>query len=156
MVYGGMKNHSYFDFESLEISDDRLRQRLGKVMAKIEEDPGSSFPNIFENPSDLTAFYRLMNNEKMEYLSLFENSFRETQRHALSEEAVILIHDTSTFTLDDGDSPHIRGLGRLSGKKRGFFGHFCLAITPEREALGLIGFKAYTRGKNVLNYRSRV
>jgi hypothetical protein len=145
---------SDFNIQFVNVPDVRLRCRLEKVIASIKQSPKSSFPTIFENKSELAGFYRLMNNHRVEYLDIFENTFSETQKNAGNYEKIIAIHDTSVFKLQDGESPHLSGMGRLTGKKRGFFGHFCLAVSPKREAVGLLGFKQYVRPPKKIGRRS--
>ena len=130
--------------ELASFGDFRLTERFKMIVSAIQKEPQSSFPRIFSNKAQLEAFYRFMNNERVNSSEIIRASCDETKKKLRKSEPVIAIHDTTLF--DFKDSTAIEGLGRTTSKHRkGFFGHFCLASTLDREILGILGLTTWTR-----------
>jgi len=56
---------------------------------------------------------------------------------------VLLVHDSTTFSF--GGESEREGLGRVNDGGQGMLGHFCLAVSPERVPLGVLGLKTWVR-----------
>jgi Transposase DNA-binding len=130
-------------FNSVQLGDLRLTRRLSLVCHAIEKNPSASFPNIFGSKSELDGFYRLVNNVKVSAQNIFEEACSATARRAQTQPEVLAIHDTTVFSFP-GEAP-IEGLGRVTDKTQGFFGHFCIGVNLKRELLGLLGLKSWIR-----------
>lgn len=144
-------------FCNVNLHDSRLNVRLNQIQADLEKSPAQSFPLIFHQKKDLAAFYRFVNNERVSSSELIGGmTFRTVEKVCCSSSEgkdVLAIHDTTAFDFTR-HAPFIEGLGRLTSGKKGFFGHFCIASTPQREILGLLGLMTWTR-KGQLKKRTR-
>jgi hypothetical protein len=113
------------------------------VCNAIEKNPSASFPNIFGCKAELDGFYRLANNTKVNAQHIWEEACTATVKRARSEPEILALHDTTAFSFPSETS--IEGLGRVTDKTQGFFGHFCVGVNHNRELLGLLGLKTWTR-----------
>jgi hypothetical protein len=128
------------------LGDARLSRRLGRVADALERDPSTSLPDALGGGAELEAAYRLLSNERVTAAAILAPHFEETSRLASACQQVLVLHDTSGFEFS-GEVPR-EGLGRMQGRKRGFFGHFALAVAPDstRRPLGLLGLETVFRG----------
>lgn len=130
---------------TLKLPDSRLRDRLRRVVESIQKSPDQSFPQLFSRKADLEGFYRLVNNSRVN----FESLLQETSDTILqtvdqqSEETLLAIHDSSTFTFSANEP--IEGLGEVINHKQRLYGHFCLGVTLDREIRGVLGLMPWVR-----------
>lgn len=130
-----------FEFEGSELGDRRLSARLVDLVEKIEWNPGLPFPKIFENPSQLEAFYRFLNNGKASLAAVLSPHRQATANRCKSGD-VLILHDTTNFVF----STERVGMGRIRTKaNNGFFMHTSLAVTPERDVHGVLAVETWTR-----------
>jgi hypothetical protein len=127
-----------------DLGDERLDRRLGKLVDRIAERPGDSFPKMLDE-AELEAAYRFFGNERVTPEAILEPHFQGTSQRAQSHDQVVVVHDTTEFEFP-GASPR-EGLGRLLRPGQGFFGHFALATTADgkRLPLGLLGLMTVFR-----------
>jgi len=105
--------------------------------------PEKGLPQMFRDPSQLEGAYRFFSNERVEASMLLEAHAREAVKRAVQARRVVVAHDTSEFSFGGERSQ----LGRLTGKARGFLGHFALAIDGETGMpLGVVHHEAVVRG----------
>ncbi len=138
-----------FFLNDIPLPDSRMSDRLSQVVCRIQESPGRSFPAIFTEEKELDAFYRLMNNPRMSSEPVIEATRLATEQKVLNspkEDLVLAIHDTTEFQFSSLAA--LEGMGRVAGEKKGFFGHFCLAVGMNREVMGLLGLKTWSRSQN--------
>jgi hypothetical protein len=135
--------------------DSRLTERFNRVIQDIQDSPNKSFPEIFSSKAKLDGFYRLMNNERVTFDEIMKLTYEDTVQSIKERNLVLAIHDTTAFSFS-GVEP-IEGLGRLHQKKgnRGFFGHFCVAATLQREIIGILGLAPWVRSGEQKGRRSR-
>jgi len=89
--------------------------------------PDKGLPQLFKDASQLEGAYRFFSNERVSWEALFAAHVEETKERAKAVERVVIAHDTTEFSFG-GER---RELGRLSGKVRGFLGHFALAVNAK-------------------------
>jgi Transposase DDE domain/Transposase DNA-binding len=105
--------------------------------------PEKGLPQLFKDASQLEGAYRFFSNERVSWETLFAAHVRETQERAKAVERVVVAHDTTEFSFG-GER---RELGRLSGKVRGFLGHFALAANAKTGMpLGVVHCEPLVRG----------
>jgi hypothetical protein len=136
-------------FGNLRLPDERLLNRLNFILPVVQAAPDKSFPELFSRKSELDGFYRFVGNERVSSTTLCDAAISATVKR-LKEfpegEAILAIHDTTEFSFSE--TSQVEGLGRMNhGKKKGFFGHFSIAVTLEREIIGLLGLHAWARTK---------
>jgi hypothetical protein len=143
------------NFNSLSLGDSRISQRLGQVVGRIQEAPAKSFPTIFGEEKELDAFYRLMNNPRMKAEVLAQSVHHDAiQAVSNSTDTVLAIHDTTEFSFPSLNA--LQNQGRVSGTRKGFFGHFCLAVgMSDRQILGVLGLHTWSRSQKKLGIRLR-
>jgi hypothetical protein len=129
----------------VRLGDLRLEERLKLIASCIQETPHASFPTIFQSKAKLEGFYRFMNNERVLPADLLKSSYEESKNKIQhTKDLVLAIHDTTEF--DFSHLSPIEGMGRASKKMgQGFFAHYCIAATVDREILGVLGLKTWTR-----------
>jgi hypothetical protein len=160
-----MKNfikHSYLRPLSLEMSssnfgDERLSDRLGDIMDSMAHNPAQSFPKALGTEAAREGFYRFLRNDVVSVESILEPHIESTCKRVVEQEDVLVLHDTTDF-LFPCESERV-GLGWIhpqNKKKRGFFGHFALAVSEDDShlPLGVLGFHSYFRQGNTKGYRN--
>ena len=129
------------EFEGAILGDRRLSVRLVDLVERIEWNPALAFPRIFENPSELEALYRFLNNDKVSLEGVLGPHRQATATRCRSG-AVLILHDTTNFLF----STEREGMGRTrTGENNGFFMHTSLAVTPDREVHGVLATETWTR-----------
>lgn len=131
------------EFSAAHFNDRRLTRRLGDIADQLAEAPDRGMPAVLENEAALEAFYRFVNNERVEPLKILEPHFENTRMRALKHPRILVIHDTTRVHFAD------RGFGPLLGDRggEGFFLHLALAVRDarHREPLGVLSAGTFER-----------
>ena len=125
-------------FGSARLGDARRVRRLVKIADRIMEHPGGSLPQKMGGWSELMGLYRLVEADQVTHAAVIETHCQRTVELAERAGGVVLrLHDTTE--LDYTHVPALREqLGSVGdGYGRGYLCHNSLAVTPEREVLGL-------------------
>ena len=133
----------------ISLGDRRLEQRAISVVAAIQQSPGVGFPKVFRDPSQLEAFYRLVNNGAVEPDALLAPHSSESWRRAKQGgESVLVLHDTSEF-IYQGEATR-EGLEKKAGSQS-FHGHFALAVAEGEPPVvhGVVGHRSHVREDGV-------
>ena len=128
------------NFGAADLGDKRLNDRLLEIAEQLAAHPNETFPNRFQDPTDLQAFYRFANNKRVSHAELIALHKQATlARMHKSPGVVLLIQDTTV--LDYSGLKSIADLGQVgNGKGRGLYCHNCLAVeVATRQVLGLAG-----------------
>lgn len=121
-----------------------MRQRVQSVAGRLAERPEMSFPNVFEDDSELEGFYRLLRNEKVDAPKLLAPHVRNTVgRVRQLDGPALCLHDTTTFTFEGREN-----LGIIEGKIRGFLAHCSLAVGLDGMPMGSMRMHAWQRDSN--------
>jgi Transposase DNA-binding/Transposase DDE domain len=121
-------------------NEDRLRRIIEKLAAR----PDKGLPQIVRDESQLEGAYRFFRNEQVKPEALLAAHAEETKRRAAPASGVVIAHDTTMF-LFGGER---KGLSRMTGKGRGFLGHFALAIDAATAMpLGVVHCEAVVRSE---------
>lgn len=134
------------EFSGLNLGDSRLNKRLEKSVLAIAADPAKSFPKAMTG-AELEGLYRLLNNDKVTFEKVFAPHQAATVRRVESHPLVLVAHDTTEFRFSEESVRE--GLGPMEKKGQGFFGHVALAMTPSRQALGILGVERWAREERV-------
>lgn len=129
------------EFSGVRLGDQRLVQRLGRVLVQLTASPADSFPEQMKTEADQEALYRFLNNDKVTLDALLEGHRAQTKARMEQGRLVRVVHDTTDFSFE-GDR---EGLGVLRGNRKGFFGHFSLALAADetRRPLGVLGVQIF-------------
>lgn len=126
--------------------EPRLARRAKKMIEVIEKEPGKSYPDIFDHPSELEGAYRFFRNRDVTFEGLLAPHVEQTIQRSKRYKDILILEDTTEFVFDG----EIRreGLHRVNTNDQGFLGHFALAVSYEggqRIPLGVLGAELYTR-----------
>lgn len=124
-----------------ELGDVRRSRRLERIVERMQARPNASFPAIMTDPSELEAVYRFLSSDHVQPDAILEPHLQASVARASIETTVLAVHDTTNFEF----MGEREGLGRVHVNDHGFWGHFALAVTPDRRALGLVGWRYGTR-----------
>jgi hypothetical protein len=125
-----------------KVADARHLKRMRRMGLGLAAQPEKGLPQIFRDASQLEGAYRLLSNERVKPSGILEGHVEQTRGRARQAGRVVVAHDTTEFSFG-GERAQ---LGRLSGKARGFLGHFALAIDASNGMpLGVVHCEAVQR-----------
>ena len=123
-------------FGLARLGDQRRTQRLVRVADQFVCHPGGTFPDKLPDPYQLDAFDNLMATEEVTHQSVLEPHLQHTLAAARAEPGVVLIlHDPTVLDYSGLDIPELGQIGE--GPGRGYYCHNSLALTTDRQVLGL-------------------
>jgi hypothetical protein len=134
------------EMAELATGDKRVDKRTKNVLQAIMDKPSMAFTQQFESGGELKACYRLFDSDLVSPEVILEPHFKQSlERIKLCKVAVIASDTTSlnyTTRLSNQDSGYIS-----SNNAQGFFMHTSLATTLDRQPLGVVGAKFWSRSK---------
>jgi hypothetical protein len=92
---------AWFDPEiaGCSLADERLKTRLGKLLAQLAGAMGHSIPLVCQDWANTKAAYRFFSNERVNEADILGGHFQSTRdRVAASDGPVFVLHDTTEFT----------------------------------------------------------
>jgi hypothetical protein len=124
--------------------DERLNKRYKKLLNSFTSSPNKSIPGTFKSWGETLAAYRFLNNQKVNQADILSPHKKATIERIKKESLVLIPQDTST--IDFSKRQPISGMGYLNDKKtQGFYIHPSLAVTSDKQPLGVIDFQAWVR-----------
>jgi hypothetical protein len=131
------------EFADALLPDERLLGRLEAIAQAVERCPSEGFPVAFGRTAELEGAYRFFNNERVVASQVFASHFGATVGRCEREKKVLVVHD-STECAFSGDRD---GLYKLSNQRRGFIGHFSMALSADgtRRPLGTLAYATLKR-----------
>jgi len=157
----GLYQGAWFESEiaGCALADERLKTRLGKLLAQLGGDIGQSIPMACQDWANTKAAYRFFSNERVNEADILAGHFQSTHdRVADSDGPIFVLHDTTEFTYKS-DNPEAIGVTRsvtrgrdLAGRPKaytacGILMHSSLVVTGDGLPLGLAAAKFWTRKK---------
>jgi hypothetical protein len=131
----GQQAHYSDDLDWANLGDTRLNERLRGIELAVRALPEASLPIALKTESALEGAYRFLNNPRVTPDEILAPHHAATAARAQEHAQVRLLHDTTPFEFaGEGRGPQ---LGRLHGKRRGFFAHVTLACTAAEASLPL-------------------
>jgi hypothetical protein len=128
---------------NLKTGDKRLDKRVKKTIERMAASSDSSFPSCFKTRAELIGAYRLFDNEFVTPEKILEPHRKCVVQRVKTQPVVLLLNDTSSI---DYTSRQIDDLGMLEKTyTQGFFLHPTIAVTPERQCLGITNNCIWTR-----------
>lgn len=124
------------EFASLNLGDKRLNERAISMVQQCAGNPTASFPKTFNGSAEVTAAYRLFDNEKVTVEKFLAPHWGCAEQRAKSHPVVLALQDTTELNYN---GQQIDGMGPLSyAAQRGMYLHVTLLTTTERESLGVV------------------
>ena len=132
------------ELSGANFNDKRLSNRLLAITDALRQKSELSIPAAMATWGDTIATYRFFDNEKVTPDKILEPHIASTIKRIKANKIALCIQDTSEINYSSKSD--IEGLGPLNtNTHRGFLLHPTIAITPDREFLGIITTKMYTR-----------
>ncbi len=131
-------------FGDARLGDARRVKRLVNAADHILRHPMGTLPQKLENWSELMGLYRLLSADEVTHAAVLEPHRQQVltrmREHARGRGVVLLIHDASELNYTHVDELHeqLGPVGSGAGRGRGYIAHHTLAVTPQRQVLGLV------------------
>jgi len=124
------------EFRDLDLGDKRRDARAVRLAERLADRPTASLPGACAGWAETQGAYRLFRQETFDWLDLLEPHRRCTTQRMAPHPVVLCLQDTTEL---DFNGQQIKGLGPLSYEaQRGLYLHPTLAVSPEREPLGVL------------------
>ncbi len=124
------------EMKNVDLKDTRLNNRLAEVLGQLGGRPTASIPAACGGHAEMTAAYRLFENEKVNFDNVLQPHIDATRRRMAGQPVVILAQDTTEVDLTRPER-QVVGAGPLDGgPRRGVFLHLLHAFTPDGTPLG--------------------
>jgi len=130
-----------------EFGDQRLTERLGRVVEELGAKPNMSVPTATHGRAEMEAAYRFFNNDKISLEKILQPHIEATHERISQTEVALLVQDTTDLDLTRPNQ-QVKGAGRLEGEtRRGVFFHPLVAFNSHGVPLGVAWQKHWTRSK---------
>lgn len=139
-----------------DLGDRRRSARLEAVVETLAERPDESFAEVFDDPSDLEAVYRLLRNGAVTFEGLLDGHTKAIRQRAAALGRVLMIHDSTEFYWTQRDAVRW-GLARLSTNRQGFLAHATVATSADgvRCPVGCARLRPYIRPNDLRSDEER-
>lgn len=139
------------EFETTELGDKRLTNRLVKIADKFSLMPESPINQACGGWSEVKAAYRFFQNENIEEKAILATHISKTKERIRGHKVILAIQDTSYFTYSNHKKT--TGLGIICTKvgtnvnkeTKGLIMHTTLAVSTKGLPLGMLDQKIYAR-----------
>jgi len=135
-------------FGAAQLGDARRVRRLVDTADHILRHPVGTLPQKLENWAELMGLYRLVAAEDVTHEAVLA-PHRQQVLARMREQAgvVLLIHDSSELNYTHVDALHeqLGPIGSGQGCGRGYIAQHTLAVTPQRQVLGLVNQTLHRR-----------
>ena len=143
-----LKDRSWVEAETagLDFGDERLEERLRKMLGDFGAQPGASIPQASGDWAATKGAYRCLDHEEVEAEQVLWAHRQATLERARGQSVVLAVQDTTT--LNFSTHPQTVGLGPVSNnrdKTLGLLLHSTLALNEEGAALGLLEKRLWAR-----------
>jgi hypothetical protein len=144
MSEAGWLNRLGDEFRDVRLPDRRLGGRVCAAVEALAAKSDSTFPTAMGSPKALEGLYRLLNNPRVSYESVFEAHAMQTAARVREVDSVLAVHDTTTFKFPRLSPQEI---GEINTGKAGFFGHVSLVLNGDmsRCPLGVVALQTIHR-----------
>jgi hypothetical protein len=140
---------------TVDLNDARINARLREVLSQLGQRPTASIPAACGGHAEMTAAYRLFDNEKVTFEGIMEPHAESTRERIGAQHTVLLVQDTTEIDLTR-PTLQVQGAGPLDGgARRGLLLHLLHAFTPEGTPLGTVDATHWVRESQTGGKRSR-
>ena len=128
-----------------ELGDKRMSERYPQLIEALSFRPDASIPETFEEACERKAYYRFVENDKLDFFKLAEPHFDATAERAKQLGEVLVVHDTTTVSFNVHDEVMREHLTRQSTHRQGFLWHTSLVLAADgtRAPLGLVSAQPF-------------
>src|SRR5277367_2679327 len=133
------------ELKTADLKDKRLNDRLREVLSQLAGRPTASIPAACGGSAEMTAAYRLFDNEKATFDNIVQAHADATRKRIAAQPIVVLAQDTSELNLTRPERK-VRGAGPLDGGSRvGALLHVLHSFTLDGTPLGTAHATAWAR-----------
>jgi hypothetical protein len=118
------------EFADADLGDARRESRLLQIVEAMAGAPSAGFPSMVRTQAESEALYRFLRNEDVNFDAIVEPHIEATRERVWRANEVVVVHDSTDFEFAGADQ--LDALGYLSANRRGFGGHFSLAVDARR------------------------
>jgi hypothetical protein len=127
-----------------DFGDRRLSTRMSRLLDHLGKQPTASIPGALGGWSEIQAAYRFFDNDRVTMPKILATHAVATVARMRGHPVILGLQDT-TFINFDGQRA-TTGLGpHSSDLEHGFLMHPLLAVTPDRQCLGLLHAETWAR-----------
>jgi hypothetical protein len=139
------------EMKTADLNDKRLNDRLREVLSQLAARPTASIPAACGGRAEMSAAYRLFDNEKATFEKILQAHSDATRQRIAAQPVVLLVQDTTEADLTRPQK-QVRGAGPLDGDaRRGLLLHPLHAFTPDGTPLGTLSATAWVRDEEPIN-----
>lgn len=114
-------------------------------MERFAADPAASIPDACHGWAETMGAYRFLGNEAVDWQAILAPHWEQTRRRMQAHPVMLCLQDTTELNFNGQE---IDGLGPLCYEaQRGMYLHPTYAVTPGREALGVLDAWMWARTK---------
>ncbi len=133
------------EMKTADLKDKRLDNRLREVLSQLGGHPTASIPAACGGHAEMTAAYRLFDNENATFEAILQPHIDATRRRIASHPVALLAQDTSEIDVTRPQQ-QVAGAGPLDGGARwGTLLHPLHAFTPDGTPLGTVHALTWVR-----------
>src|SRR3990170_337784 len=142
------------EMKDVDLGDKRLNERLKEVLSQLGGHPTASIPGACGGYAEMTAAYRLFDNEKATFENVLQPHIEATHQRMVEHPVVILSQDTTELDVTRPEQ-QVEGAGPLDyGARCGAFLHPVVGFTPDGTPLGTVYAEMWTRDDKTSDTRS--
>lgn len=133
------------EMKTADLHDKRLTNRLKEVLTQLGGHPTASIPAACGGHAEMTAAYRLFDNERATFEAILQPHFEATRKRMGDYAVVVTVQDTSEIDMTR-PAQKVVGAGPMDGGARwGAFLHPLHVFTPDGTPLGTLRALTWTR-----------
>jgi len=133
------------EMKTVDLKDKRLNNRLKEVLSQLGGHPTASIPAACGGHAEMTAAYRLFDNEKAAFEAILQPHIDATRQRIALHSVVVVAQDTSEIDVTRPEQL-VTGAGPLDdGARWGALLHPLHAFTPDGTPLGTLHALAWVR-----------
>lgn len=125
------------ELETLDLDHKAREKRAKEILGKLAE-VAESTPDAMRTKRELDRTYEFMSNPKVDFFSIMQPHFEQSQARTAQREQVLLVQDSTEVELTK-PRRQVQGAGVLDCQtRRGFYLHPLMAYTTDGVPLGMV------------------
>ena len=133
------------EMRTVDLKDARTNARLLEILTQLGARSSASIPEACGGHAEMTAAYRLFDNDKVTFQGILEPHQDRTRERVAAQKTVLLVQDTTEIDLTR-PAQQVEGAGPLDGGARqGLLLHLLHAFTPDGTPLGTLDAHPWAR-----------
>ena len=132
-------------FGDAQLGDERRTSRLVEVVTGVARRPGGRVTQVFEDPAQREAAFRLIENDAVDAQEVALASHRATARRCRDAGLVYVPVDQTALSLVDREGTKFGRIGSTEARRRGVEAMSALAVDVKGTTLGTVGLQYWVR-----------